>query len=179
MPKQHSKPNEIEALIDEAYTAYEDGDFDAALQACDLALKRVPQEAELHNLRGLVLDALGYWEKAITAYKEAVRLEPDFSEAWENLKEAERDLPIRPQLDAAYDHEEAGELDAALAACDEVLKVRPEMAEAHNLRGMILDGLGRLQEALAAYQEAVRLDPDFADAWANLEDVQAEIDNKK
>ena len=62
----------------------------------------------------------------------------------------------------------------ALADCEKVLEYMPEMAEAHNLRGLILDEKGKADEALSEYREAVRLKPDYADAIANLEDAEAE-----
>ena len=62
----------------------------------------------------------------------------------------------------------------ALVDCEKVLEYMPEMAEAHNLRGLIFDAMGKADEALSEYQEAVRLKPDYADAIANLEDAEAE-----
>ncbi len=68
-------------------------------------------------------------------------------------------------------------LKKALADCEQALEYRPDYAEAHNLRGLILDALGNNEEAILAYQEAIRLQPDFTDAKENLEDAEAENRN--
>ncbi|MBI5933991.1 MAG: tetratricopeptide repeat protein [Chloroflexi bacterium] len=67
-----------------------------------------------------------------------------------------------------------GDLEGALSECEAALELSPNSAEAHNLRGLILDLLERPDEAIQAYREAVRLDPNFEDARANLADSQQE-----
>ncbi len=51
----------------------------------------------------------------------------------------------------------------------------PDLAEAHNLRGIILDELDRNDDALDAYQKAVKCDPNFAEAAENLRGLEAEL----
>lgn len=63
----------------------------------------------------------------------------------------------------------------ALTEVDALLALAPANAEAHNLRGAILEGLGRQQEALAAYEESVRLKPDYAAALANVHRLQKSV----
>jgi tetratricopeptide (TPR) repeat protein len=55
-----------------------------------------------------------------------------------------------------------------------VIEAAPAWAEARNLLGITLEGLGRLEEALDAYALAVQLDPSFLDAQENLSDAEAE-----
>jgi rRNA maturation endonuclease Nob1 len=62
----------------------------------------------------------------------------------------------------------------ALDACDQAIAYAPESAGAHNLRGLILDGLGRTPEAILAYTEALRLNPEDTEARANLADATAD-----
>ena len=59
--------------------------FKGALADCDQALEYIPQDPEAHNLRGQILEQLGKTSAAIRAYQEAVRLDPDFENAKENL----------------------------------------------------------------------------------------------
>ena len=66
------------------------------------------------------------------------------------------------------------DLESALLECEAALELSPNSAEAHNLRGLILDLLERPEEAIQAYREAVRLDPNFEDARANLADSERE-----
>lgn len=87
-------------------------------------------------------------------------------------------LLVGPEAQAAFDraqaHWDGGDLAAALSECDQALQAAPHWAEAHNLRGIILDELGRTEQAVAAYQQALHLDPALTDAAENLSELQAE-----
>jgi tetratricopeptide (TPR) repeat protein len=67
-----------------------------------------------------------------------------------------------------------GDLEGALLECEAALELSPNAAEAHNLRGLILDLLERPEEAMQAYRESLRLDPNFEEARANLADSERE-----
>ena len=57
------------ALLDAARSAFEQGDYAAALAQCDQAIAKLPNDAVLHEFRGLVLFALKrYKEAAGTIY---------------------------------------------------------------------------------------------------------------
>jgi hypothetical protein len=70
--------------------------------------------------------------------------------------------------------DETGELDKALAECDAAIELNPHLADAYNLRGIVLEELGRTLEAMDAYERAIRLDPDFVEARENLSDLRQE-----
>jgi hypothetical protein len=74
-------------------------DLWAALNDCDRAIEQQPGLAEAHNLRGLILDAMGKTDKAILAYREAVRLDPSLEDARVNLQDAENERITKPQGD--------------------------------------------------------------------------------
>ncbi|MBN1312503.1 MAG: DUF2007 domain-containing protein [Anaerolineae bacterium] len=71
--------------LDQALLHYKEEDFDQALEACELAIEIEPYLADAHNLRGLVLEELDQPLRALSAYKEALFLDPDHVEAEENL----------------------------------------------------------------------------------------------
>jgi tetratricopeptide (TPR) repeat protein len=77
-------------------------------------------------------------------------------------------------LDLANSCEERGELEGALRECDAAIAIDLSLAEAHNLRGIVLEELGRDEEAALAYREAVRLAPDFTEAAENLSELESE-----
>ena len=80
----------------------------------------------------------------------------------------------RHGLQRAYVHLGVGELEDALWECGRAIERAPGWAEAHNLRGIILEDMGQLSEAIAAFEEAVRLDAGFSEAKENLEGALAE-----
>jgi hypothetical protein len=78
-------------------------------------------------------------------------------------------------LEQAYAYLDANDLKSALRECESALHLVPEWAEAHNLRGLVLDELGRVEEAIAAYRKAIELEPGFEEAAENLAEVQSEV----
>jgi Flp pilus assembly protein TadD/endogenous inhibitor of DNA gyrase (YacG/DUF329 family) len=75
---------------------------------------------------------------------------------------------------AQWDYDNDTNLREALANCDLAIQYDPNFAEAHNLRGLILDELGEPKLAVAAYRKALKLNPALEDARANLEDAKEE-----
>ena len=74
---------------------------------------------------------------------------------------------------AEIDYDLDKNLDEALVNCELALQLNPNFAEAHNLRGLILDEMGRTDDAIASYREALRVDS-AEEARANLRDAEAE-----
>ena len=93
------------------------------------------------------------------------------------LEKHELEALAQQFLEKAEKSFDRGFIKWSLDDCEQVLEIMPEMAEAHNLRGLILDEMGKGDEALLEYQEAVRLKPNYADAIANFEDAEAEYRN--
>jgi len=64
-------------------------------------------------------------------------------------------------LNQAEQYEKAGELEEALAECDVAIAVDSKLAEAYNLKGRILEQLGRQQDAIRSYKKALKISPDL------------------
>ncbi|MEK6205235.1 MAG: tetratricopeptide repeat protein [Amylibacter sp.] len=56
----------------------------------------------------------------------------------------------------------------SVACYQNVLKIKPNFAEAHNNLGTALNALKRHNEAIASYQKAIQLKPDYAKAYNNI-----------
>lgn len=61
-----------------------------------------------------------------------------------------------------------GLLPNALQECDQALQLAPQIREAHNLRGQVLERLDRPLEAKAAYQRALELSTGYSETRGNL-----------
>jgi len=106
-----------------------------------------------HNLGSYLLGVPGRLPVAIAQYQKALRLQPDYTDARNNLAAAMRS---RQQAEA-------------IAQFEAALRLRPDYAEAHNNLGVALTQIPtRASEALAHFQAAVKLNPDYADARVNL-----------
>jgi tetratricopeptide (TPR) repeat protein len=81
------------------------------------------------------------------AFLEAVRLDPEWSDAHQNLTLA---------------YHRAHDFDGMLSAAEAWCRVFPECAEAHVDRSIALQNLGRHADAIAAVENAIRLAPDVS-----------------
>ena len=115
---------------------------------------RAPATAFEWFERGCMLDAqAGKGAEAITAYRRALELSPEFADAWCNLGTVHFQRSDRDEAKRCYER--------ALAADEDHL-------EAHfNLANLLDDG-GRREAALHHYKAAVRVDASFSDARLNL-----------
>jgi Flp pilus assembly protein TadD len=78
-------------------------------------------------------------------------------------------MPSKEELfDQAVDHVADGDLEAAVRAYGEALRIDPEYADALEGLSMALADLGRFDEAVAAARKVVDLTPDEPLAYTNL-----------
>jgi len=119
---------------------------------CTLAVwERVPSvadadraAAEAESAAGVALAAKGDTEGAIAHYRDAIRLDPNFGAAHNNL---------------AATFAKAGRLEDAIAQYVEAIRLSPLRAEPHWNLGGVLQAAGRLQEAVPHLRAAVFFNP--------------------
>ena len=68
-----------------------------------------------------------------------------------------------------------GRITESLSACQKVVELSPEDAEAHSNFGAILQDLGRLEKAEVSYRHAIGLKPEYAEAHSNLGNTLKEL----
>jgi tetratricopeptide (TPR) repeat protein/serine/threonine protein kinase len=118
------------------------------------ALRLWPANAWAYvNLGCLLCEHKRHYKAAITAFREAVRLQPKLADAHNSLGVALRRDGQPAEAEAAY---------------REALRLAPKHANAQNNLGFLLARQGRYAEADAAYREALRLEPDDLNARINL-----------
>ena len=100
-------------------------------------------------------------QPALFAYDEAIRLRPDYPEAYNNRGNAKQDL---------------GRNGDAIADYDEAIRLRPDLPEAYYNRGAAKQDLGRHGDAIADYDEAIRLRPDYPGAYNNRGNAKRALD---
>lgn len=128
---------------------------------------------------GCVLRELGRADEAIMHLRRAYELAPDAVETLQHLIEAliasdlcDKALAVAAQavqrvpayhayLLLAFAYHKVHEPQRALECLAAAQSMRPADARFHDLRGAVLQELGRLPEALEDYERAIVLEPDF------------------
>src|SRR5262245_48805406 len=114
---------------------------------------RAPSSPQAHYELGNTLYLQGKMAEAIGEYSDAIRLNPRFAEAYNNLA-----LAVLAQ----------GDVDGAIKHLSTARRLKPDYAKAALNLGTILYRQGRVKEAIDYFNEAARLDP-------SLERVRDEV----
>lgn len=136
--------------------------------------------------QGKTLYDLNRYEEALTLYKKAIQVRPDYLEAWncqgntlfqlKRYKEALNAYDQAIQIKSNYLESWSGRgivlnnlqrYEEAIDSLDKALKLQPNYPEAWNGKGDALLNLQRYEQAVAAYDKAVKLKPEYYQAWYN------------
>lgn len=120
-----------------------------------------PNYKNAHLLKGNANLYLGLYEKAIQDYNNALAIDPNYSEAHNNLSIAYRDGG------RAFGERE-GNLDKAIEWLQLSSQMRPDDYEVYRLLGVAYGSRGNSEEALKWFLKAVELEPNNGSAWYNL-----------
>jgi len=134
---------------------------------------------------------------AIAAFTEAIRLDPEYAEAYSrrgrahtDLKEYERALQdinraisLDPRIKIAYvarakTRLEMGDNQRAAEDATEAIRRLPEMPAGYAIRGRALNLMGEYQKALADYEQAIKLNPNFPVAYAGRAGVKMNLGDR-
>jgi tetratricopeptide (TPR) repeat protein len=123
-------------------------------------IRQYPDGPDLYLFLGIALLRLRDPQAAELNIKRALALRPDHVEA--------RTLLGWIQLEIH------GDFDAAIEEYSEVVRIRPDLAEAYNNLGVAQKRKGELNKAAASFNRALALNPDHSEALSNRGWVFAE-----
>ena len=162
-----------------AYVYLKDERYPEALREALLAREELPKDPEVYNILGLIYMGRGDHQKAREEFRQALLLDPHYSEALNNLgalallekdydtaikyfKEALQNplytKPFMALTNLAWAYHKKGEDEKALASLEKALKLNPRYAKAYYYAGLIAFEEGRWEEAKLNFRRAVRFD---------------------
>ena len=109
-------------------------------------------QAIVHFDRGIVFRKMGQTHRAIGDFDAALRLKPNFPEAYD-------ERGIAKDID--------GDADGAIADYDQAIRLKPDLADAYNNRGYALQQKRQYDKAILDYDAAIKLQPDNYRAYTN------------
>jgi tetratricopeptide (TPR) repeat protein len=136
---------------------------------------------------GIAFTDQGRIDEAIREYQTAIKLKPDFADAYFNLGAAyfaknrideainEYQSAIKLNSDYVKPHNNLGNayiaqgrIDEAIREYQTALKLKPDYVDAHYNLGLAYAAQGRIDEAINEFKISVQFKPDYADAHNNL-----------
>ena len=181
----NSKPHQEQ--IRELINLYNQGQFEKVLEKVKPLISLFPKAINLHNIHGASNAALQRYDAAIDSYNQAIKIKPDYAEAYNNLGIALKDtgdfnaaidsykraIKIKPDYaDAYYNMGNAlkgkGEFNAATDSYKQAIKIKPDYAEAYYNMGIALQDKGELDASIDSYKQAIKIKPDYAEAHNNM-----------
>ncbi len=127
-----------------------------------LTVNLFPKETgtRLHvlNNTGYLFEKSGQYEKAIEAYNQAIKINPEYA-------------PARKGLGDVYVKLE--EYEKAIEEYDKAIKINPEYAPARKGLGDVYVKLEEYEKAIEEYNKAIKINPEYAPARKGLSKVLA------
>lgn len=167
-------PTYHQALNNAGYIYFLKGDYKTALGYFDRAIAIDPtyEQAVLNRQKTIDImegklnisafelfenaDAIDSLELKIKNYREALEIDSNYVDAWNNLG-------------VAYHY--YGYIDSAVYCLNRALSINPQHPQVNNNIAFLLDASGEYEAAVYHYQKAILAKPDYAVAMINLGDT--------
>lgn len=203
LPPIHPRPQQLGAAIDAlllnplqvdegtrleiAQQSYNAGDYRAALEQSNAVYRENPRRLENLLLLGAVYYQLREFDMCIAKNEEAVAIQPNFPECFNNMANAWREkgdmdraiqyykhaIQLRPSFADAFSnlanaYTRKGNLIEATKYCHQALALNPRLVDAYCNLGDVLKAQGSCRDAYNCFREAVSIAPSCATAWHNI-----------
>ena len=163
------------------------GQLQQALSDATEMLEKFPNSVALCNVAGASNAGLMQYDAAIESYKQAIKIKPDYVDAYNNMGLALNDkgeleaaincykqaIKIKPNLSQAYNNmgislHRKGDREAAIDSFNQALMIKPDYAAAYYNMGITMQDNGYLEDAIDSFKQAIKIKPDYVDAYNNM-----------
>jgi Flp pilus assembly protein TadD len=158
-------PGFAEALNAKGVVLTRQGQYDQALALFEQAAGQQPEQLGFRLNVALAYYLKGDRQKADALYQQVVDLDDAYSGLLDLLDESEA-AEESYRVAAGYLQQE--QLDKALERLEQALQAAPDMADLHNLEGVVLTKRGEYDRAFAAFQQAGQRLPGDAGVRVNM-----------
>jgi tetratricopeptide (TPR) repeat protein len=180
--KELAKNPSAAKYIDLSLLYYQQGNYEASIEASIKALKLDPNSAEAYNNIGSSYNMLKQYDKAIAACQKALELKPDMQIAKNNLaaalnardaatsqeKLADQQPTPENYLNLSLTYYQQGEYEKCIEACKKALKLKPDYADAYSNICASYNMMQKWDLAIEACNKAISIDANHKLAKGNL-----------
>tara|TARA_B100000965_G_C19594586_1_gene759574 strand:- start:760 stop:3093 length:2334 start_codon:yes stop_codon:yes gene_type:complete len=110
-------------------------------------------DADVYSNYALICESKGETNKAIKLYERCINSSPNH---------------IFAKLNLSFLYYKFNDLKKAILLIDDAIKLKPKLANAHSIKGLILRSLSKYNEAKASFEKAIEIDNNYFDAYINL-----------
>jgi tetratricopeptide (TPR) repeat protein len=136
-----------------AEAAEDSKDYAGLLKNAKQLVSDYPGSSLAHYILGVAYGKMHFFADAAASFQQAIKLKPDYVDAWNNL---------------GWAYTQLGKLPEAVTVFEQLIKFTPKDAQVWSNLGGAQARMGRETDAIAAYKMAIQLRPDYADAHFNL-----------
>ena len=141
-----------DALWLKALVLMEYSKFDDSIHLLKLAIQKRPKDALIINDLGISYEKAGKLELAYQMFKDSIAID--------------NTLP-QPNINIARYQLRNNKYSDALNKIDSAIESNPKIAEAHNIKGIILEKIGNSEKALSSFSAALSFEPNNPDILIN------------
>ena len=185
--KEEKEINPSQNQINTLMNFYSKGDFKNALDFLGPLTSKYPKDAFLFNIRGACLNEINENESSIDSFKNALSLNPNYSEAHYNLGVVyqkthqnnqaldcyQKAISLQQAYPAAHNNSgiiylEKEQIESAIKSFEWATAYSPNYSQAYNNLGSSFQKINQFEKAKIQFEKAISIDPNYAQAYENL-----------
>ncbi len=149
-----------EEIFNKAFKLHSEGKISEATKYYQFLLDKDVTDPRVCSNYAEILQSLGEFKQAEILLRKAIKLKPDFFEAYSNLGNILKDL---------------GRLEEAEISTRKAIELKSDFVEAHYTLAKILKCLGKLEQAETSLKQTIRLQVGNLKAYNELASIQEEL----